>query len=882
MSITTERLKSSSATDLKSKASKHQERDSRHDWSSSKNNSMISKSDIWDEDEECLDSFCHLFGKLPMLNPFATFRCTWDVFVMFMLIYTSLEVPFTLGFHITLDLSRGEYFEFGVLALVIDICLCIDILFNFRTAYFDKYDDLRLITNPKRIAKRYFKGWFWIDFLTSFPFEFLILPDRDVEDTNAEGNVTTYLKMLRIFRLFRIFKILRLLKMVKLFDGFLSNIVAREMLLAMRLFKVLCLALLSAHMSACLWYAVGCDSQSVYGTSWIEGQGIIASGCGIGGKGEVDDSLIVRYSYSWYWSVVTLFTTGYGDVVATNVYEQWTASAVILVGTCLFGYFVGTITSLITEGDKVSSSIMNKLEDAQHFCQQKKLPSNMSRAVLTHTRYHCNHNYVLGDEQDVLSNLPSYLAMDVSLYISRKYLENLDFFGNDFIDPYIRGLIALKIKSISCNKGYKLFVKGDVAEKLYIQRIGKSNHFIYDANNPKKKPVKKKVSRGDVVGEYALVLKKRESTLVCETWCEFYVLDVADIKEVLEQHYQNIWNKKWQNICKFIKKEYLKPIRKRKRRKALLRNNPFLPSFRSSGDLETDAASDTTTYDVLPEDGDGDQGHVNWENDMNQKERKERRHLDELRQLERMTTQVLNANANDLNNNNINFGLNALSRNALKISQLSNKQNTNYIKSKIIDPLAQTTITANKTLFRGLTRNNSFLRDLEVTKDYHRDDSSSSSSGDEIANKKRVVEEAPYWERDKEEDHVVEEGQAQTDADKTMDVANFIEKQVQMMELHKELNKEQKIDDDDDDDDDGVDQMITNVYSDIGDVNVDQDDDELEEEEEDYEDGDSDYSQSDEQNENEIVSAGNRNRRRKKGGGGLRKKKKRKTQKAHS
>ncbi len=100
---------------------------------------------------------------------------------------------------------------------------------------------------------------------------------------------------------------------------------------------------------------------------------------------------------------------------------------VIFIGACLFGYFVGTITSLIVEGDKVSSTIISKVEDAQHFCQQKQLPRDMTLAVLTHTRYHCQQNYVLGDESDVLNCLPSYLAMDVSTYISRKYLENLDF-----------------------------------------------------------------------------------------------------------------------------------------------------------------------------------------------------------------------------------------------------------------------------------------------------------------------------------------------------------------------------------------------------------------------------------------------------------------------
>ena len=40
---------------------------------------------------------------------------------------------------------------------------------------------------------------------------------------------------------------------------------------------------------------------------------------------------IYKISYSWYWSIVTLFTTGYGDITATNEEEQWTASACILL-----------------------------------------------------------------------------------------------------------------------------------------------------------------------------------------------------------------------------------------------------------------------------------------------------------------------------------------------------------------------------------------------------------------------------------------------------------------------------------------------------------------------------------------------------------------------
>ncbi len=83
-----------------------------------------------------------------------------------------------------------------------------------------------------------------------------------------------------------------------------------------------------------------------------------------------------------------------GDIVATNAIEQWVCSICILIGTCFFAYFVGTLTVLITEGDKIKSYELEKLEEAQSFCEKKKLPKELTRGILTHIRYHCTYNYV--------------------------------------------------------------------------------------------------------------------------------------------------------------------------------------------------------------------------------------------------------------------------------------------------------------------------------------------------------------------------------------------------------------------------------------------------------------------------------------------------------
>ena len=97
------------------------------------------------------------------------------------------------------------------MAFAIDIFLCIDIVINFRTAYFDEFDPLQLITSPKYIAKKYLKTRFLFDFITSFPFEFIF-------NRSTTQNIAEYIQALRVLRIIRLLKVVRIIKMMKLFD----------------------------------------------------------------------------------------------------------------------------------------------------------------------------------------------------------------------------------------------------------------------------------------------------------------------------------------------------------------------------------------------------------------------------------------------------------------------------------------------------------------------------------------------------------------------------------------------------------------------------------------------------------------------------------------
>eukprot|EP01084_Bolivina_argentea_P160056 278752_1 len=315
--------------------------------------SSINPSERIDEDHSCCRSVCGSISYyIPILHPFGPFKCTWDLLVMIMLVYTCVEVPVTLAFNIDLRINHFS----GIIALTIDILLLIDILITYRTAYFDKWDRLRLIIDECQIAKRYIIGWFFIDLFTSLPFEFM-LPGK---------GIVKFVKVLRVFRFIRIIKILRLFKMIKYFDGFMSQFVIREVLVVLKFLKIFALMILFAHISACIWFYVG--RMTIKTTKyWSPNGSWVGLHFNNTDLNYIDNlPTFTKYSYSWYWAVVTLFTTGYGDVVATpgNKLEQWTVSICILVGTCFFAYFIGTLTSLITEGDRIKSVEIQKLEEA--------------------------------------------------------------------------------------------------------------------------------------------------------------------------------------------------------------------------------------------------------------------------------------------------------------------------------------------------------------------------------------------------------------------------------------------------------------------------------------------------------------------------------------
>jgi len=86
----------------------------------------------------------------------------WDIWVILLLIYTALFVPYAVSF---IDNSSDGQFIFD---LIVDASFLTDIVLTFFSIYDDGTGNY--VTNRNTIAKNYISGWFFIDFFTSIPF----------------------------------------------------------------------------------------------------------------------------------------------------------------------------------------------------------------------------------------------------------------------------------------------------------------------------------------------------------------------------------------------------------------------------------------------------------------------------------------------------------------------------------------------------------------------------------------------------------------------------------------------------------------------------------------------------------------------------------------
>ncbi|KAJ0403427.1 hypothetical protein ATCC90586_001716 [Pythium insidiosum] len=267
---------------------------------------------------------------------------------------------------------------------------------------------------------------------------------------------------------------------------------------------------------------------------------------------EVDHvSLARKYMRSMHFSVGSITTTFYGDVVSFNVPEMMIEMLVNLMSIYIFGSLIAAHGEIHEVYSRKKALFEQNLLELQHFLQQNTVPKGLKRQVKSYYASIWRRRH--GDaEFAAIQGLSRSLREDVVIWrrrhgdaefaaiqgLSRSLREDVVYetmlpfvckvSGFRHLDiRFLRGLLT-RLQYIVCSENEEVVIRGDIDRSMYF--IDKGRVLVKQGTAEVTK------EEGEFFGEMALLYGiPREETCIALSVSELYRLDHGPYEELVQE-----------------------------------------------------------------------------------------------------------------------------------------------------------------------------------------------------------------------------------------------------------------------------------------------------------------------------------------------------------
>ena len=285
------------------------------------------------------------------IDPNDKYKRIWNIFLVILVIYFSLVVPYRLAFDSVIDPYTST--TLFVFENCLNFCFLIDIVLNFYTGYVLRSGAVEYQSD--KIARRYLQSWFIFDVLSIIPFDILLNP-------LSSSSFLLIPRLLRLARLVTLFRLLRLFKLTTSLSEyhksrFFSNA-------AYKLFRIFLIVLIILHLLSCVWIFMA-NIEGAEAETWITHYNIQNAG------------EYVQYVSSIYFVMTFMTTTGFGDIVPVSNPEKIFITLMLALSSAGFAFLIGSMTTIVNSADQAETAFEQKLLSLSGFMQYRNISKDL-------------------------------------------------------------------------------------------------------------------------------------------------------------------------------------------------------------------------------------------------------------------------------------------------------------------------------------------------------------------------------------------------------------------------------------------------------------------------------------------------------------------------
>ncbi|OMJ90246.1 hypothetical protein SteCoe_7449 [Stentor coeruleus] len=441
-----------------------------------------------------------------VFRPDQSIRFSWEVFMVVSLGILGILIPYATAFaqDDEVFILKIDYYSISIFS--------IDILVTLNSGIYIKGE---LYMKRNIIIKEYLKFWFWVDILSTIPFDDVMenFVSKEKIAAVSSGKHFNMLKMMKLLKLIRLSRLKYLILRIE------DRIISKKGLSLIKLIKSALYLFLVAHFCACLMFFISRENLS---------PDSFASLIEFSINGSINDPFIM-YIYCLYWAFVTMASIGYGDLSPKTTSERILGIITMNITSVTFGYIIGNVGTIIekhTSKDKERQELLVKINKIMKI-------HSLSEEIRSKSRKYINYIYTTSKNQVDLKVLLGVLSQplreEIFAYINGNTVLKLGFMND--LSPVCISRISKVLKPQVNSPGDIIFNENEDSTNMFF--ITKGRVVVVDL---KTQSAIKYLSSKDHFGEIGLFSSKpRCATIQSANFLETLCLQKLDLSIISAQ-----------------------------------------------------------------------------------------------------------------------------------------------------------------------------------------------------------------------------------------------------------------------------------------------------------------------------------------------------------